>query len=131
MQRLQNSLKEKSFYLVNQSLPIFLVGQAHLHKKIVCVCSNDKEMDSLKSEIKLIDNKIKVFVFPNLDSILFTDINPTKNILNNRINTLCKLAIMQFENIICLITESATLTKCIPKNILMNRYIIIQTKKKN
>ena len=130
MQRLQNSLKEKNFYLVNQSLPIFLVGQVHLYKKIVFICSNDEEMDSLKSDIKLIDNTVKVFVFPNLDSILFTDINPTKNILNTRINTLCKLAIMQFENIICLITESAILTKCIPKNILMNRYSLIQTKKK-
>ena len=126
---LEASFREKNFYLTTHSLPLFLVGQVNLYKKLSFICQSDKNMEELKVKINSIDDKIKVLTFPTLDSLLFSDISPTNNILNTRINTLFKLTIMKFEKIICLINESSILFKCVPKDNLKNKYIIIDNKK--
>ena len=119
---------KSNFNLTIDSIPWFLVSAIKKFKKISYICSDIKELKTLKSKILAIDNKINIIDFPDLDCPLFSNISPSNEVRTTRIKTLTKLLNIDLGENIVLTTIESLLLKTIPKDVLINKYFELNPK---
>ena len=119
---------KSNFNLTIDSIPWFLVTAIKKFKNISYICSDIKELKTLKSKILAIDNKTNIIDFPDLDCPLFSNISPSNEIRTTRIKTLTKLLNIDLGENIVLTTIESLLLKTIPKDTLINKYFELNPK---
>ena len=98
---LEESFKEKNFYLTTHSLPLFLVGQVNLYKKLSFICQTDKSMEELKVKINSIEK------FESSSHSVHIALSPLKNVSRFEwfVEKSTELGISQITPLVCEYSE--------------------------
>ncbi len=128
MLKIDNNEKKK-INLYDDSIQIFLSLISNRKKKIAFFTSNHDEALKLKNKIKLFDPLVEILVFPGFDCSFFSNVSPTRAILQERLYTLFKLITLQKERVIFIGTIDSLATKTIIKEKLI--FLDVFKKSKN
>ena len=120
---------EKKINLYDDSIQIFLSLISKRKKKIAFFAFNHEEAIKLKNKIKLFDPLVEVLIFPGFDCSFFSNVSPTKPILQERIKTLFQIIFSQNKRIIFIGTINSLVTKTILKEKLI--FFDVFNKQKN
>ena len=117
---LKIDFNEKKINLYDDSIQIFLSLISNIKNKIAFFASNHEEAIKIKNKIKLFDPLVEILIFPGFDCSFFSNVSPTKIILQERIKTLYKLITSKKkERIIFIGTINSLVTKTILKEKLI------------
>ena len=123
---MSNNLNDENYYLVKDSLPWFLSNLSENENKLVYIGTSNTEILKLKSICENIFKINCIYLFPEIDSPLFSNIPPTDFNKNLRITSLMNITNFKHPKIVLLTTFKAILTKVLPLKLLNNNYLEIQ-----
>jgi len=121
----------KSLNITDDSVPWVLISILKKYNNLLFLCHNNSELFSLSEKLKILVPNLKIFLFPEWDSPLFSNISPTNINKSLRIEALSNVVNEKISNTIFLTTPTAMLFKTIPKLILKGRTLNISENSKN